>query len=150
MIGLVSLVFLILITGICYRNISVFYDASADTDGIQEPLLYIGNVSITRLALSSNVSSNEQNISIKKGQEFGLDLESNPTTGFEWIPEFDKNIINLTSHTFRPSSTLIGSGGTDNFTFKGVSQGTTNLKFQYKRSWDKDFAQEKVFLVNVT
>jgi predicted secreted protein len=63
---------------------------------------------------------------------------------------FNKNIINQTSHTFRPKSTLIGAGGTDIFTFKGISPGTTTLKLQYKRSWDKDFAEEKVFLIKVT
>jgi predicted secreted protein len=119
-------------------------------NSIHEPLLYIAYLSTTGPPLNSNISNVDQNISIREGQEFGLNFKSNPTTGFEWIPVFDKNIINQTSHTFRRTSTLIGAGGTDIFTFKGISPGTTTLKLQYKRSWDKDFAEERVFLVKVT
>ena len=149
-IWLISLAFLFLIASMCYGNTSGYFDTRANSEG-HKPLLYIGNPCMHKLPLNSNSSNIEQNISIKEGQEFPLVInESNPTTGFEWIPVFDRNIINLTSHTFRPSSSLIGSCGTDNFTFKGVSHGTTTLKFQYKRSWEDDISKEKVFLVNVT
>jgi predicted secreted protein len=142
------LAFLILILGIC--NANTFGSSNARIHSIHEPLLYIAYLSTTSSRLNSNISNIDQNISIKEGQEFELNFKSNPTTGFEWILVFDKNIINQTSHTFRTTSTLIGAAGTDIFTFKGISHGTTTLKFQYKRSWDKDFAEEKVFLVKVT
>lgn len=146
--GIISLAFLILILGICNANIFGYSDAGIHS--IHEPLLYIASLSTTRSALNSNSSNVDQNISIKEGQEFELNFKSNPTTGFEWIQVFDKNIINQTSHTYRPTSTLVGAGGTDIFTFKGISPGTTTLTLQYKRSWEKDFAEEKVFLIKVT
>lgn len=146
--GIISLAFLILILGIC--NANIFGYSNAGIHSIHEPLLYIASLSTTRSPLNSNSSNVDQNISIKEGQEFELNFKSNPTTGFEWIPVFDKNILNQTSHTFRPMSALVGAGGTDIFTFKGISPGTTTLKLQYKRSWEKDFAEEKVFLIKVT
>jgi predicted secreted protein len=145
--GIISLAFLILILGIC--NANTFGFSNPRTHNIHDPLLYIAYLS-TKSQLNSNTSNVDQNISIKEGQEFELNFKSNPTTGFEWIPVFDKNILNQTSHTFRPMSALVGAGGTDIFTFKGISPGTTTLKLQYKRSWEKDSTEEKVFLVKVT
>jgi predicted secreted protein len=100
-------------------------------------------------ALNSSVYMKKENITIKKGEEFALHFESNPTTGYEWSPVFNESIINLISHKFKPSSSFIGAGGKDNFIFKGISHGTTSLEMLYKRSWEKDFVKEKMFLVNV-
>ena len=93
-------------------------------------------------SLNSSVYMKEENITIKKGEEFALHFESNPTTGYEWSPVFNESIINLTSHTFKLSSSFIGAGGKDNFIFKGISHGTTSLEMLYKRSWEKDFVKE--------
>ena len=92
----------------------------------------------------------DENITVKKGQEFTITLESNPTTGYQWIPTFNTSIINLVSHSFQPSTKLMGSSGTETFKFKATNQGTEPLKMIYKRSWEKEFVKEKVFVINVT
>ena len=92
----------------------------------------------------------DENITVKKGQEFTIILESNPSTGYQWIPTFNTSIINLVSHNFQPSTKLMGSPGTDTFKFKATNQGTEPLKMIYKRSWEKEFVKEKVFKINVT
>jgi predicted secreted protein len=89
------------------------------------------------------------NISIKKDQVFNLYLKSNPTTGYEWIPIFNANLVKLVSHSFKPSSLLMGASGTDTFVFKGMSIGTTLIKMLYKRSWENNSVAEK-FVVNIT
>jgi predicted secreted protein len=97
-----------------------------------------------------NKKHDVENIVVEKGQEFTISLESNPTTGYQWIPMFNTSIINLISHSFQPSTTkLMGSPGTDIFNFKGINYGTESLKMVYKRSWEKMFAKEKVFVINV-
>ena len=96
-----------------------------------------------------NKKQNE-NITVKKGQEFTIILESNPTTGYQWIPTFNTSMINLVSHNFQPSTTkLMGSPGTDTFKFKATNQGTESLKMIYKRTWEKEFVKEKVFVIKV-
>jgi predicted secreted protein len=35
------------------------------------------------------MADQEENITIKRGQEFKIILESNPTSGFKWLPKFD-------------------------------------------------------------
>jgi predicted secreted protein len=92
----------------------------------------------------------DENITVKKGQEFTIILESNPSTGYQWIPTFNTSNINLVSHNFQPSTKLMGSPGTDTFKFKATNQGTEPLKMLYKRSWEKEFVKEKVFNINVT
>jgi inhibitor of cysteine peptidase len=80
-----------------------------------------------------------KNITIKQGEQFAIQLESNPTTGYEWIPEFNDSIINLTSHSFESwQPGMPGASGNDTFAFDGLSHGQTNLEFTYKRSWEKE------------
>jgi len=92
----------------------------------------------------------EENITINRGQEFTIILESNPTSGFKWLPKFDGSIINLVSHDFQTSTAKrIGSSGKDIFTFLAISSGSDKLKMLYKRSWEEQFVAEKVFVINV-
>jgi inhibitor of cysteine peptidase len=91
-----------------------------------------------------------ENITVRKGQEFPIILESNPTTGYQWIPTFNTSILKLVSHSFEPATTkLMGSTGTDIFKFKAIGYGKESLKMFYKRSWEKEIAKEEVFVINV-
>ncbi len=91
-----------------------------------------------------------ENITVNKSKEFTISLESNPTTGYQWIPIFNTSIINLISHNFQPSTTkLIGSPGTEIFKFKAINYGTESLKMIYKRSWEKGPTKERLFVINI-
>jgi inhibitor of cysteine peptidase len=97
------------------------------------------------------MADQEENITINKGQKFTIILESNPTSGFRWLPTYDRSIINIISLDFQPStSTRIGSTGKDIFTFKAITSGTTLLKMVYKRSWEEQFVAEKTFFIDIT
>jgi predicted secreted protein len=115
----------------------------------KEDNITTNKVSFVVNSTMENKKQNE-NITVKKGQEFTIILESNPSTGYQWIPTFNTSIINLVSHNFEPSTKLMGSPGTDTFKFKATNQGTEPLKMIYKRSWEKEFVKEKVFKINVT
>lgn len=112
----------------------------------------INSIAVNSSNLENQTDSRQQgnNISIKKDQEFNLYLESNPTTGYEWIPIFNASVVELISHSFKPSSLLMGAFGTDTFVFKGISLGTTLIKMQYKRSWENNFVAEKKFVIRIT
>jgi inhibitor of cysteine peptidase len=108
------------------------------------------NIERDNIISSRIVNSPMENIMVKKGQMFQIILESNPTTGYQWIPTFNTSIINLISHSFQPATTiLMGRPGTDIFKFKAIDYGTESLKMFYKRSWEKQFATEKVFIISV-
>ncbi len=96
------------------------------------------------------MADQEENITVKRGQEFEIILESNPTSGFKWLPKFDGSIINLVSNDFQATMPKrIGSSGKDIFTFLAISSGSSNLKMLYKRRWEEQFVAEKIFVINV-
>ena len=99
------------------------------------------------------IGDNQQDISIKKNQEFMINLVSNPSTGYSWSvnDNYDKSVIGLVSNEFKSADTeLVGASGHDQWIFNGLSNGNTKLEFTYGRSWEKDPAQETVKSYNVT
>jgi inhibitor of cysteine peptidase len=96
------------------------------------------------------MADKEEDITIKRGEEFTIILESNPTSGFKWLPKFDGSVFNLVSHDFQASTAKrIGSSGKDIFTFLAISSGSSKLKMLYKRSWEEQVVVEKVYFINV-
>lgn len=93
-----------------------------------------------------------QGIEIVIGERFIIALESNPTTGYAWETDFDENFLKLVQSEFEPGEaapSMVGVGGERRFTFKGLKEGETELTLTYKRSWEQDFADQKVFAVSI-
>jgi inhibitor of cysteine peptidase len=80
-------------------------------------------------------------------------LESNPTTGYSWEAEYDAAMLELVEETFElgeyAKENIVGAGGTELFRFKGLSKGETEITFHYKRSWEAEILDTKVFTVEV-
>ena len=68
-------------------------------------------------------------ITVVQGQNFTIQLKSNPSTGYHWEPTYDNSTFTLTNRAFVSSvstqSAVVGAGGTDVFTFQGTKQGTS-------------------------
>jgi predicted secreted protein len=100
--------------------------------------------------VSSTYTEPSQIIKVGVGQEFTIALSSNPTTGFDWDCTSVYEWIQPLGKTYKADNTgLIGSGGTDSFTFKTHGKGTATLIFTYKRSWETTSADQKTFTVKV-
>jgi inhibitor of cysteine peptidase len=66
-------------------------------------------------------------------------LPSNPTTGYQWTSTALRAgpLRETGTPTFvRSPSKLLGAGGTQVFTYRGVAPGTVHLSFNYARSWE--------------
>ena len=93
------------------------------------------------------------NVSVKK-IDFEVNLAANPTTGYQWsVLQYDKKLLKLTSSTFERSKTnRIGAGGEMHFVFslqKGkIYPASTEMKFQYARSWEQGTGVMKTVKVN--
>ncbi len=110
----------------------------------------ISNQSTTdRIITDSSADRNPKFINLKQGESFVLSFQANPTTGYLWIPTYNKSIINLTSYSFKLDSKTVGSSGLETFHFTGVSAGETKLEFEYKRSWEAISEERSIFLVKV-
>jgi len=44
---------------------------------------------------------------------------------------------------------LLGAGGTDYYQFKALKVGETEITVTYKRSWETESAEQKVFTVDI-
>ncbi len=77
-------------------------------------------------------------------------LPGHPTTGFGWeVKEKPDFLTRIEGQDYRPSSDLIGAGGTFYFRDEVTASGTGTLAFAYRRPWE-DVPPEKTFSLQVT
>lgn len=83
-----------------------------------------------------------QQIAVKFQQEFQIELDANPTTGYTWtlidtLPSIKSSLL---SSQFKKSSELLGAPGKQIFNFKANFTGKMELRLIYHRQWEKNTA----------
>ena len=75
---------------------------------------------------------------VYKGQLFTIQLDSNPTTGFDWhLVKINNKYVKQVASGYNQSSTkLVGAGGQRWFKLKLVAVGRTSLTLSYYRIWE--------------
>lgn len=94
----------------------------------------------------------EEKISIGVEQEFIIALDSNPTTGYDWEESYDDSMLSLVDDRYEPDEKaegLVGAGGTQYFQFKALKAGQTEITLVYKRPWETEILEQKVFNVEI-
>ena len=85
--------------------------------------------------------------------QFQSDLESNPTTGYswQWKNKSSVSIVDTFNFQYIPAKTgLMGSGGIERWTFKGIKSGIDSIKLIYCRPWDStSTVRTKIIVVRV-
>jgi predicted secreted protein len=80
-------------------------------------------------------------------------LDSNPTTGYSWEASYDETRLELVEETYElgeyVKQGLVGAGGTELFRFKALKSGEAQITMEYKRPWETEILQQKVFTVDV-
>ncbi len=80
-------------------------------------------------------------------------LESNPSTGYSWEASYDETRLELVEETYElgefAKQGLFGAGGTELFRFKALKSGEAKITMDYKRSWETEVLEQKVFTVEV-
>jgi len=97
-------------------------------------------------------TNSEQLINTTVNQEFTIALDSNPTTGYGWEASYDENMLSLEKEEYNPDVKvpgLVGAGGTQYYHFKALKVGETEITVTYKRSWETESAEQKVFTVDI-
>ena len=76
------------------------------------------------------------------GSQATVELEGNPTTGFSWEVEIaNPDIVKEVASDYisdQQDEDVVGVGGVFSFTFKGITEGETELTFVYRQSWDEE------------
>lgn len=71
-----------------------------------------------------------------------VELEGNPTTGYEWVYEIvPEGIVKEVSHDYKTDRSgnvnADGAGGTFSFVFEAVAAGEAEITFSYRRPWEE-------------
>jgi inhibitor of cysteine peptidase len=100
-------------------------------------------------------SDPEETIGSSPDKEFVIliALESNPTTGYSWQASCDSTVLELVEETFEigiyAKENIVGAGGTQLFRYKALKSGEAEIIFVYKRSWEPEILDIKVFTVDI-
>lgn len=122
--------------------------AQSEIETQTEPVISLQNIQTkisnitetTSICTNLNMKNNqENNITIKKGEEFVVTCKANRTAGYTLIPQFNQNILSLIGQEFQvPSSPkMLGSTGVYVFTFKALNPGSDQLKIFTKSAQNK-------------
>lgn len=99
-------------------------------------LSLIGEVALT----ASGPTETAQKVNVSSGDEFTVELESNPTTGYEWqvVQIEDEAIVRLVDSEYvPPDSDLLGASGKEVFTFEALEEGNTKVTLEYARQFEE-------------
>jgi len=99
------------------------------------------------------VADAQQSITIAPNRVFNIELQSYPTTGYEWsLSMVPDGIILIKSKKYTSSASgRVGVAGIMSWALSSKKVGKTELIFTYHRSWEKDVepTREVVFNINV-
>jgi inhibitor of cysteine peptidase len=83
-----------------------------------------------------------EQVTVKAGDEFTIELASTPSTGYSWeIAQDPGDQLRLVDHDYEADADAQpGSSGVQRFVFEGMKVGTTQLAFSYVRPWETGVA----------
>jgi len=92
-----------------------------------------------------------QTIDIGVNQEFVIALGSNPTTGYSWQASYDQSVLELVEKIYKEEAKqgVVGAGGVEYFRFKALKTERTKITLVYKRPWEEEVLDQKVFTINI-
>lgn len=89
---------------------------------------------------SLDENDNGSQITLRVGQALTINLEGNPTTGYTWeVERVDEAVLRQVGDIeFNPSSSALGSPGTQTLHFEAAAAGETDLFLVYHRPWESE------------
>jgi inhibitor of cysteine peptidase len=91
----------------------------------------------------------DEEIEVAVNEVFTITLDSNPTTGYRWEVNYDDNFLELIFRKFHQLSDGIGSGGQEEFDFRGLTPCETKVEMIYKREWEEKPLKNISFRIKV-
>ena len=89
-------------------------------------------------------------VTLDEGQTLRVELEGNPTTGFEWqVSSVDDAVLRYEDSEFDAGSDVEGSGGIVTLTFDAVGAGATLLELIERPSWEPPSDSHRRYTVNI-
>lgn len=82
-------------------------------------------------------------VALKVGDTLAIQLESNPSTGYQWSAKAPTNLKCTKVSYVAKAPNLPGASGIRTFVFKAMGRGKGTVLFTYARSWEKNVAPVK-------
>ncbi|MEZ4521208.1 MAG: protease inhibitor I42 family protein [Thermomicrobiales bacterium] len=88
---------------------------------------------------------------VNEGDTIVVELESNPTTGYEWsVDELTPAVLTYTGSEYEPDEgDAVGQGGTQRLSFQAANPGQATLALKYWRSWEGDSSIDQRYTVTI-
>jgi predicted secreted protein len=87
-------------------------------------------------------------------QPFQISVKGNPSTGYQWTPQFDSQFLKLKSKEHARDSSkpkqFVGVPGMTTFTFTPTRTGKTTIKLLYMRPWEKKVIKTREYKVEIS
>jgi inhibitor of cysteine peptidase len=75
----------------------------------------------------------------ERGRKVTLRLEANRSAGYRWLLASAGDAVEQVGEPYYAAEkNAIGAGGAEYWSFVAVRSGTQELKFEYRRPWEKD------------
>jgi inhibitor of cysteine peptidase len=90
-------------------------------------------------------------IQTRVGEEFAITLQSNPSTGYQWmLADSLDPMLRLANRTYVPQQPVMpGSGGHERFTFAALAAGETTIRLRYQRHVQRSAPRRAEFRVRI-
>lgn len=91
-------------------------------------------------------------VTVKNGEKLTINLSANHTTGYAWAYKAQPGAVAEPvgeAKYVAEKTDRVGAGGVEIWQFKATKTGHGNLKFEYRRPWEKDAPAAKTVTYTV-
>jgi len=99
--------------------------------------------------MPATYQQHDDEISARVAETFTIELEGNPTTGYQWELSQDDRRFRLVEKDYAHPGSGIGAATRERFTIEALETGSTKLTFVYKRAWETEVLDTKSFKLNI-
>lgn len=95
--------------------------------------------------MSKVYGKNDDVIKTKVGEKFTIELEGNPTTGFQWLEHENTENVKLIDRDVKRVPNEIGGSNVEVLTFETIGEGVSKVRLDYKQAWEPDVLEAVEF-----
>jgi inhibitor of cysteine peptidase len=117
-------------------------------------LFSVSLASFVLILISGSLVMAEQ-MKVPLNGTFTITLFSQPSTGHEWTPSYDKEAIEFVAEKYIPKNKskdgklVVGAGGDQKFIFRALREGETTITMTYRREWEGEDAKKREYRIFV-
>lgn len=93
--------------------------------------------------------ASDREIVASVGESFTIELEGNPSTGYQWQVQFDPRKVRLVNREHELAGGGFGAGARELFTFQPLGSGPASISAEYKRAWETSALQKREFRLRI-